>query len=66
MAELSALISWLTAFYLFVLEWDEKRDGEELSRLLTLYLGGAVRLFHDEMGDIKLGLSNLWKKLSRR
>ena len=59
MAELFALISWLTAFYLFVLEWDEERDGGELSVQLQPYLRmareawvGAVRIFEGAKGKV--------------
>jgi len=43
MAELAALISWLTAFYLFAIEWDEDRDGGELSVQLEPYIRMAQK-----------------------
>jgi hypothetical protein len=66
MAELLALISWLVAFFLFTLEWDEARDGKALSDLSRRYLEPQIREIREESRDYWLSLSNLWKRLPRR
>jgi hypothetical protein len=63
MAELLALISWLTAFYLFALEWDEERDGKALSDLSKRYLEPAAREVRNETRDYRSSLSDLWERL---
>jgi hypothetical protein len=66
MAELLALISWLVAFFLFTLEWDEARDGKALSDLSRTYLDPSIRQIREESRDYWLSMSNLWKRLQPR
>ena len=66
MAELAALICWLSAFYLFALEWDEERDRKALSDLSKRYLEPATREVREEARDYRSSLSDLWERLFHR
>lgn len=46
MAELLAYISCLTALILFSIEWDEERDGGELSMRIAPYVHMAQKAWH--------------------